>query len=236
MIKTGKVISEENATMALSELDSFLLKFKCLWKTGYDAHLDFDTKAGEAWVGLRVRLGRVHGPLEQLFPKPQTRSRNGPSRQRRRERRAAARKEVEETSHSETQDNAVEASIPETQSDVAEASYIHEEVTDAEEAIVDEEIDTAIYVIEYFKNTTKDNSEAQDAINFIEDSLKEAYLKYKVDVDDQVYKIMEVNPAKEGFVIKFKMKKSPAQGWFNLAKDFRLHTRNTVYLVRQDPG
>ena len=124
--------------MALSELDSFLLKFKCLWKTGYDAHLDFDTKAGEAWVGLRVRLGRVHGPLEQLFPQPQTRSRNGPSRQRRRERRAAARKEVEETSHSETQDNAVEASIPETQSDVAEASNIHEEVTDTEEAIVNE--------------------------------------------------------------------------------------------------
>ena len=61
-------------------------------------------------------------------------------------------------------------------------------------------------------------------------------LKYKVVVDEQVYKIMEVNPAKEGFVIKFKMKKSPAQGWFNLAKDFRLYTRNTVYLVRQDPG
>ena len=53
---------------------------------------------------------------------------------------------------------------------------------------------------------------------------------------DQVYKIMEVNPAKEGFVIKFKMKKSPVQGRFKLAKDFRLYTRNTVYLVRQDPG
>ena len=80
-----------------------------------------------------------------------------------------------------------------------------------------------------FKNTTKDNSEAQDAINLIERGL------YEVHVDDQVYKIIEVNQVNKGFVTKFNIKKSPAQGWFDLAKDFILYIRNIVYLVRDFP-
>ena len=40
--------------MSVSEIDSFVKKFKNLWKAGYSAHLDLDTHSGQAWVGLRV--------------------------------------------------------------------------------------------------------------------------------------------------------------------------------------
>ena len=45
--------------MAVTEVDSFVRKFHQLWKAGLTAHLDLDTHAGNAWVGLRVQLGHV---------------------------------------------------------------------------------------------------------------------------------------------------------------------------------
>ena len=80
--------------MDCSELGSFLQKFRSLWKSGLDAHLDVHTSAGQAWVGLRVRLGHAPGPLHGIQPfstAHQARNRNGPARQRRRSQRAAAR-------------------------------------------------------------------------------------------------------------------------------------------------
>ena len=73
-----------------SEMDTFIHKFKQLWKSGQEAHLDLDTKGGQAWVGLRLRLGHAPGPLHQQenFHLHQ-RTRNSPSRLCRRTRRAA---------------------------------------------------------------------------------------------------------------------------------------------------
>ena len=73
--------------MASEEIDKFVRKFKDLWNSGFDAHLDVDAHAGEAWVGLRVRVGRAPGVLH---PKSEGYC---PARERRRVRRAAARKE-----------------------------------------------------------------------------------------------------------------------------------------------
>ena len=83
--------------MFVSELDTFVEKFKTLWKKGSEAHLDIDEKAGQAWVGLRLRLGHDPGPPHHPYPPFQARSKNNsPSRQRRRERRAAERKQLAE--------------------------------------------------------------------------------------------------------------------------------------------
>ena len=41
------------------ELDSFLRKFVILWQSGCDAKLDIESKAGNAYVTLRVGLGKV---------------------------------------------------------------------------------------------------------------------------------------------------------------------------------
>ena len=82
--------------MSVTELDNFIQKFHQLWKAGHIAHLDVDTCAGKAWVGLRVQLGHAPGPPHhQLRPPPFShvhRRKDTPSRQRRRARRTAARK------------------------------------------------------------------------------------------------------------------------------------------------
>ena len=79
------------------EISTFISKFYQLWHSGHEAHLDLDTKAGQAWVGIRVRLGHAPGPLHQQenFHLPQ-RTRNSPSRQRRRVKHAAERQEKDE--------------------------------------------------------------------------------------------------------------------------------------------
>ena len=90
-----------------------------LWKSGIGAHLNIDTHAGEAWVGLRVRLGHAPGPPHhQVHPQTREKSRNGPSRQRRRDRRAQERIQVQEAE---------------------EASKVESENVDAENAAVSEE-------------------------------------------------------------------------------------------------
>ena len=90
--------------MSAKEIDSFVKKFYQLWGAGYSAHLDLESHSGKAWVGLRVQLGHVppghlHHPLHPPYPQPNYRKQDSPSRQRRRERRAADRRdETEEAS------------------------------------------------------------------------------------------------------------------------------------------
>ena len=79
--------------MAMTELDTFICNFHQLWQCGQTAHLDLDTHAGTAWVGLRVQLG--HHPPAPLYHHPgyhhpQHVPRASLSRERRRKRRAAA--------------------------------------------------------------------------------------------------------------------------------------------------
>jgi hypothetical protein len=85
--------------MSVTELDTFIQKFYQLWNAGHTAHLDVDTHAGKAWVGLRVQLGHAPGPLHHqphpLFVQPQKKT-FSPSRERHRARRAAARLNAEE--------------------------------------------------------------------------------------------------------------------------------------------
>ena len=75
--------------MVTTELDSFIQKFYRLWYDGHTAHLDLDTCAGKKWVGFRVQLGHAPGLLHQQHFNFQKKP-FGPSRQRRRERQAAA--------------------------------------------------------------------------------------------------------------------------------------------------
>ena len=80
--------------MFVTELDSFVHKFHQLWNAGYNAHLDLDTHAGYAWVGIRVQLGQVPGPLHHQVPPFSNiqKKTESSSRQRRHARRAAERK------------------------------------------------------------------------------------------------------------------------------------------------
>ena len=80
--------------MALSALDSFYFKFKNLSSAEENAILTFKSEAGRSVIMLSIDLGHVlscPGPVLQ-------RPRNGPARQRRLEKLAAARKIAEEDS------------------------------------------------------------------------------------------------------------------------------------------
>ena len=71
--------------MLMTELDTFITKFHQLWRAGQTAHLDLDTHAGEAWVGLRVQLGPAPGPEHKHSSSPPRQC--GPAYHRRQKRR-----------------------------------------------------------------------------------------------------------------------------------------------------
>ena len=88
--------------VSVTELNSFVKKFKYLWKSRIGAHLDLNTFAEQAWVGLHVLLGHEPGPPCHQEHQPRVKSRNGHSRQRRQERRAHEGKLLE-ASRAETE-------------------------------------------------------------------------------------------------------------------------------------
>ena len=75
--------------MVDQQVNSFVQKFRDLWCGGFSAHLDLDCRGGEAWLGLRLHLGRHRAGGDQQ-------GRDGGHRRdasytRRMERRAAMR-------------------------------------------------------------------------------------------------------------------------------------------------
>jgi hypothetical protein len=115
------------------EIDTFVKKFYQLWSAGRTAHLDVDTHAGKAWVGLRVQLGHAPGPLHhQHHPQKKTVS---PSQQRRRARRAAARlTNAEEEFNMETpKDTTIEEIVNVEQTVTEEPNAMQHQSTEEED-------------------------------------------------------------------------------------------------------
>ena len=81
-------------SMSELELTTFVKKFLQLKKAGATAHLDVDTRAGEAWVRLSVQL-----------QKPTRKPRRSPSYYRRQEKRKAAAVEATAESSEERSDD-----------------------------------------------------------------------------------------------------------------------------------
>ena len=87
--------------MVPEEIESFVGKFRRLWLSGHDAQLTMSTKHGQAWISLNLGLGysppppgqhRVSPPHYQPPPYSSlsSKSRNSPSRTRRRARQLLA--------------------------------------------------------------------------------------------------------------------------------------------------
>ena len=79
---------------AITELESFVQKFKQLWKSGHDARLALETKAGKASVALHLQLGDEPGPIHDGRERDKTfvKHKNNPARERRRVRRSEIQK------------------------------------------------------------------------------------------------------------------------------------------------
>ena len=66
--------------MANQELNSFILKFKNLWKSGRNANLTIKSIAGKAHVSLNVELDETPSDLDEAQHGRLQKSRNGPAR------------------------------------------------------------------------------------------------------------------------------------------------------------
>ena len=88
--------------------------------------------------------------------------------------------------------------------DEQKVSDIECKATAAEEAVADKDCD--VYIIRYWDN--RKSSEAQEALNYIEENLNLNFKKNKVKETDQVYKICAIENHKENEIeVKVKMKK-----------------------------
>ena len=76
--------------VAMSEIDSFIWKFKQLVYSGKNTHLDIKSEAGKVIVHLTAEED-VHADQQQQCNQP----RNGPARQQHREKQASARDTAE---------------------------------------------------------------------------------------------------------------------------------------------
>ena len=137
--------------MAVSEIDSFVCKFKYLWHAGFDATLKVDTNAGKAWVTLQAGLGRPSSHPPFLLPNQQLGHvvrRSGPARQRRREKREATRR----AAGIETANGALPAGEADAPASVGaeEADDVQESV--AEEASTEEVVSEAAYKVQQFQS------------------------------------------------------------------------------------
>ena len=134
-----------------NEIDSFVLKLKNLWKAGRDAKLTIETVAGEAFVTLSVKglpepQHDIHVPEIHSFLYPKVKQpRNGPARQRRRDKREAARQAVT-TSLGVASEGAEKATsdLETVQVEAVEASDSAKEATADEETVEAEAVEAHI--------------------------------------------------------------------------------------------
>ena len=117
--------------MSDKELDNFILKFHQLRRSGFTAHLDIDTHAGQAWVGLRLMLGPVHQEKQSKAKKHRS-----PSYLRRLEKRKLARSAASPNKGTEEVSTAVDADEANNGADNEENAdkEVSDSVKDAEKA------------------------------------------------------------------------------------------------------
>ena len=195
--------------MIVKEIDSFVQKFHQLWSAGVSAHLDLDTHAGEAWVGLRVQLGPAPGHLHHNFrPQPFQKHAN-PSRQRRRARREAARRAQAE--------EPVEQAV--TVEDAEEVSIVVDEVV---ENAAEEQTEEANHVAdefcsnaEYAEKILSDENSVRFRVIVIENTfcsnievfkskVRQQFISTEVDITNQHFEISEYE--KKNDQLKFYIK------------------------------
>ena len=139
------------------EIDSFVGKFRQLWRAGYDVQFDLNAHAGNAWLGIRLNLGRQQtkstGEGEFLKKK------SSPSRIRRRERRAASRNDAK-LSNSENVADILDKDCSSTVEIEKSGSDVFQTVAVAEEAISEPAVNLAIN--EAPMDETVENSVVED--------------------------------------------------------------------------
>ena len=143
--------------MAVTELDSFVTKFKSLWASGQKAKLTIDSRNGNVWLNLQVGL-RCPEPQHDVVGDPGHHQSHGKSnaRQRRRIRRSAAR------SHTATEDVAVTAGVVEntTKADASVPEVVSEDTL----ATIEKEKEDLEEINKFLKQKVKDLEEECETV------------------------------------------------------------------------
>ena len=169
--------------MNSTELNSFLSKFHQLKQAGQTAHLDLDTHAGKAWVGLRVMLPEI--PVQV----PKTRRRS-PAYFRRLERRRVARAaaDIEEEKSSDhdndTTEQASENIIPEREKESEKVSSSKENSCDRSCEICDFKSRTR-NGLEFHMKSKHARIEQLDG-NTSYDDVDSDYMEFYLEVDNYI--------------------------------------------------
>ena len=182
--------------MFITELDSFIGKFQQLWNNGVTAHLDLDTHAGSAWVGLRVHLGNVPpgphhtAPYGPAYPPPRHVT---PSRHRRRARREAARnKKAEEAveDHPIVEEIVQDGDTGEVSINMKDNTIVDEAAVEVTHKTVDIDVIDEVCPDEEFNivSAVKEQDEEEIVVDFVSDYAEE-------DVKDAIKELYD-----EGFV------------------------------------
>ena len=192
------------ATNQFTEINSFIGKFTSLWQQGHDASLFMEAQAGKAYIVLRLGLGE-NPHLNTMHPQ-----RVSPSRLRRRERRAAARRDS--AVKAETVSNGSSEKHDSTSSDVGEVSKSEGVHNKPAEIVAENEIDELEvvsssdeitknydeYIFSYRNN--KKLSNEREASHCIAVKLKQNFLKNGVGKADQVLKICKTRSLEDNEV------------------------------------
>ena len=204
----------------MTELDTFVKKFHQLWNDGITAHLDLDTHGGDAWVGLRVRLGQVPGPLHRrVHPFHQEVHRNeSPSRQRRRAMRAAARQaNVDRATEAEEANEVVidatnEQTVAVTEEVVEDTAEETAENANRVDQVYDEFCSNAEYSENFLSEENSVNYRfivTDQALSDIDDfkcKVRQSFATFDVNITNQLFEISGHEQLKDQFKCYLKIK------------------------------
>ena len=138
---------------AKTELETFVQKFQQLWKCGLDAHLEVESRAGQAWVGLHLRLGDEPGTVQTASNRKKSCS--SPARDRRRARREAGRTLLSKTDL----DRKLDAEEADEREVDLEKTCVHE----PSENSLDEQTTDAVEATVAVGHTSDKNTSAEEA-------------------------------------------------------------------------
>ena len=210
--------------MANQEINSFILKFKNLWRAGKNANLTIKSLAGKAHVSLNVELDDNPADLDQhQHGKLRNGSRNGPARQRRRLRRAAA-PQAEKAEEAVTEEEAENATVDKESTEISSVAVkaIVNQTTSAttdnvmgdlvDEFCSEEEYTTEIEEhLETFEVIYHDSGKSENEIlNETKNFLIQTFNFCKVKREDRDFKVVKFEKFDGGLRIFLQVKNIPA--------------------------
>ena len=200
------------------EIDSFVMKFKNLWRAGRNASLTIKANAGKALVNLSVELEHHADCDHPQHVNLHNGSRNGPARQRRRQKRAATR-EAEAVEKAVTEHDVAVKVIVDGK-DTVNPNIAEEAKAEATENIIEEVIDEFCSDEEYsrkeeesseiFKLIFNDSCKNENEIlEEIKKNLTYTFNYYKVKKEDRNFKVVKSEKFCGGLKILLKVKDIP---------------------------